>query len=79
MAKNEVNIEGTQMYRINPKNGWKIIKFDGKNGKMIDGENYSATEFINSEKFTIHEVICFAKVEIGSVREFIHIWYENAN
>lgn len=76
MFNNEVKIGGTQMYRLNPKKGWRFIEFDGKNPSKIDGVEYSPARFINSDQFIIHEVICFMKVEIASARDVFHIWYE---
>ncbi|WP_025731337.1 hypothetical protein [Heyndrickxia ginsengihumi] len=72
---NNTNIN-SHMYKITPKTGWKIAVFDGKNSTTINGKEYWHTDFINSGDFIIHEVVCVMNVEIGSAREYFHIWYE---
>lgn len=69
--------ESVEMYRISPKEGWKVAIFSNGSYAEIDGNSYWFSSFVNSEKYIIHEVISMMKVDSGSNKSIYHVWYES--
>ncbi|GAA0847997.1 hypothetical protein AWU65_03680 [Paenibacillus glucanolyticus] len=63
-----------QMYRIQPKENVKFVEFY-KNPVNVEDQEYWFRDFINSDKYKIHEVIVFKGKESWDIT--YHVWYES--
>lgn len=70
-----MNYEVSSGYRIQPKENWRFVAFL-KNQVEVDGVMYWFSEFVNSGKFKIHDVIIMNVGGDSAVGTVFHVWYE---